>query len=143
MFIYKLIFKIILFNELINRILHKQLIDIRNNFINLASMRNTQGEDINFIQDRINFFKFKLKTKTQSKKKIIRQNFKFYIETIKEDTESNEISINTNNSNEYENICGCKKIINDDLDSIKIYNINKDSGNEETNCNSSSKKESI
>ena len=106
-------------------------------------MRNTQGEDINFIQDRINFFKFKLKIKTLSKKKNIRQNKKFYIETIKEDTENNDTSINTNNTNEYENICGCKKIINDDLDSIKIYNINKDSENEETNCNSSDKKEYI
>ena len=130
-------------NMLINRILHKKLIDIRNNFINLASMRNIQVEDINFIKDKINFFKFKLKIKTQSKKKIIRQNKKFYIDTIKEDTEGNDISINTNNTNKYENICGCKKIINDDLDSIKIYNINKDLGNEETNCNSSDKKEYI
>ena len=132
-------------DEMINKILHNKLIAKRNNFVNLANMKNTQGEDINFIKDKINFFKIKLKTKIQSTKNLIRKNKKFYIETIKEDSENDDISINNNIPIKFENFNKNNKIINDKLDSIKINNnnSNKDSGSEETNYNSSDKKESL
>lgn len=133
-------------DEMINKILHNKLIAKRNNFVNLANMKNTQGEDINFIKDKINFFKIKLKTKIQSTKNLIRKNKKFYIETIKEDSENDDISINNNIPIKFENFNKSNKIINDKLDSIKINNnnnSNKDSGSEETNYNSSDKKESL
>ena len=132
-------------DEMINKILHNKLIAKRNNFVNLANMKNTQGEDINFIKDKINFFKIKLKTKIQSTKNLVRKNKKFYIETIKEDSENDDISINNNIPIKFENFNKNNKIINDKLDSIKINNnnSNKDSGSEETNYNSSDKKESI
>jgi len=132
-------------DEMINKILHNKLIAKRNNFVNLANMKNTQGGDINFIKDKINFFKIKLKTKIQSTKNLIRKNKKFYIETIKEDSENDDISINNNIPIKFENFNKNNKIINDKLDSIKINNnnSNKDSGSEETNCNSSDKKESL
>lgn len=133
-------------DEMINKILHNKLISKRNNFVNLANMKNTQGEDINFIKDKINFFKIKLKTKIQSTKNLIRKNKKFYIETIKEDSENDDISINNNIPIKFENFNKSNKIINDKLDSIKINNnnnSNKDSGSEETNYNSSDKKESL
>ena len=133
-------------DEMINKILHNKLIAKRNNFVNLANMKNTQGGDINFIKDKINFFKIKLKTKIQSTKNLIRKNKKFYIETIKEDSENDDISINNNIPIKFENFNKNNKIINDKLDSIKInnnYNSNKDSGSEETNYNSSDKKESL
>ena len=132
-------------DEMINKILHNKLIAKRNNFVNLANMKNTQGEDINFIKDKINFFKIKLKTKIQSTKNLVRKNKKFYIETIKEDSENDDISINNNIPIKFENFNKSNKIINDKLDSIKINNnnSNKDSGSEETNYNSSDKKESL
>ena len=133
-------------DEMINKILHNKLIAKRNNFVNLANMKNTQGEDINFIKDKINFFKIKLKTKIQSTKNLVRKNKKFYIETIKEDSENDDISINNNIPIKFENFNKNNKIINDKLDSIKINNnnnSNKDSGSEETNYNSSDKKESL
>lgn len=133
-------------DEMINKILHNKLIAKRNNFVNLANMKNTQGGDINFIKDKINFFKIKLKTKIQSTKNLIRKNKKFYIETIKEDSENDDISINNNIPIKFENFNKSNKIINDKLDSIKINNnnnSNKDSGSEETNYNSSDKKESL
>ena len=133
-------------DEMINKILHNKLIAKRNNFVNLANLKNTQGEDINFIQDKINFFKIKLKKKIQSTKNLIRKNKKFYIETIKEDSENDDISINNNIPIKFENFNKSNKIINDKLDSIKINNnnnSNKDSGSEETNYNSSDKKESL
>ena len=132
-------------DEMINKILHNKLIAKRNNFVNLANMKNTQGEDINFIKDKINFFKIKLKTKIQSTKNFTRKNKKFYIETIKEDSENDDISINNNIPIKFENFNKNNKIINDKLDSIKINNnnSNKDSGSEETNYNSSDKKESL
>ena len=132
-------------DEMINKILHNKLIAKRNNFVNLANMKNTQGEDINFIKYKINFFKIKLKTKIQSTKNLIRKNKKFYIETIKEDSENDDISINNNIPIKFENFNKSNKIINDKLDSIKINNnnSNKDSGSEETNYNSSDKKESL
>ena len=132
-------------DEMINKILHNKLIAKRNNFVNLANMKNTQGEDINFIKDKINFFKIKLKTKIRSTKNLIRKNKKFYIETIKEDSENDDISINNNIPIKFENFNKSNKIINDKLDSIKINNnnSNKDSGSEETNYNSSDKKESL
>ena len=133
-------------DEMINKILHNKLIAKRNNFVNLANMKNTQGEDINFIKDKINFFKIKLKTKIQSTKNLTRKNKKFYIETIKEDSENDDISINNNIPIKFENFNKSNKIINDKLDSIKINNnnnSNKDSGSEETNYNSSDKKESL
>ena len=126
-------------DEMINKILHNKLIAKRNNFVNLANMKNTQGEDINFIKDKINFFKIKLKTKIQSTKNLIRKNKKFYIETIKEDSENDDISINNNIPIKFENFNKSNKIINDKLDSIKINNnnnSNKDSESEETNYNS-------
>ena len=125
-------------DEMINKILHNKLIAKRNNFVNLANMKNTQGEDINFIKDKINFFKIKLKTKIRSTKNLIRKNKKFYIETIKEDSENDDISINNNIPIKFENFNKSNKIINDKLDSIKINNnnSNKDSGSEETNYNS-------
>ena len=130
---------------MINKILHNKLIAKRNNFVNLANMKNTQGGDINFIKDKINFFKIKLKTKIQSTKNLVRKNKKFYIETIKEDSENDDISINNNIPIKFENFNKSNKIINDKLDSIKINNnnSNKDSGSEETNYNSSDKKESL
>ena len=85
-------------NEMINQLLHNKLIDKRNKFVNLANMRNKQEDEINITMDNINFYKFKLKTEHEGKKKIIRLNKQFYIETIKEDTENDEISINQNNS---------------------------------------------
>ena len=132
-------------DEMINKILHNKLIAKRNNFVNLANMKNTQGGDINFIKDKINFFKIKLKTKIQSTKNLVRKNKKFYIETIKEDSENDDISINNNIPIKFENFNKSNKIINDKLDSIKINNnnSNKDSGSEETNYNSSDKKESL
>ena len=132
-------------DEMINKILHNKLIAKRNNFVNLANMKNTQGEDINFIKDKINFFKIKLKTIIQSTKNLVRKNKKFYIETIKEDSENDDISINNNIPIKFENFNKSNKIINDKLDSIKINNnnSNKDSGSEETNYNSSDKKESL
>lgn len=132
-------------DEMINKILHNKLIAKRNNFVNLANMKNTQGEDINFIKYKINFFKIKLKTKIQSTKNLVRKNKKFYIETIKEDSENDDISINNNIPIKFENFNKSNKIINDKLDSIKINNnnSNKDSGSEETNYNSSDKKESL
>ena len=132
-------------DEMINKLLHNKLIAKRNNFVNLANMKNTQGEDINFIKDKINFFKIKLKTKIQSTKNLVRKNKKFYIETIKEDSENDDISINNNIPIKFENFNKSNKIINDKLDSIKINNnnSNKDSGSEETNYNSSDKKESL
>ena len=132
-------------DEMINKILHTKLIAKRNNFVNLANMKNTQGGDINFIKDKINFFKIKLKTKIQSTKNLTRKNKKFYIETIKEDSENDDISINNNIPIKFENFNKSNKIINDKLDSIKINNnnSNKDSGSEETNYNSSDKKESL
>ena len=132
-------------DEMINKILHNKLIAKRNNFVNLANMKNTQGEDINFIKDKINFFKIKLKTKIRSTKNLIRKNKKFYIETIKEDSENDDISINNNIPIKFENFNKSNKIINDKLDSIKINNnnSNKDSGSEETKYNSSDKKESL
>ena len=132
-------------DEMINKILHNKLIAKRNNFVNLANMKNTQGGDINFIKDKINFFKIKLKTKIRSTKNLIRKNKKFYIETIKEDSENDDISINNNIPIKFENFNKSNKIINDKLDSIKINNnnSNKDSGSEETNYNSSDKKESL
>ena len=132
-------------DEMINKILHNKLIAKRNNFVNLANMKNTQGEDINFIKYKINFFKIKLKTKIQSTKNLVRKNKKFYIETIKEDSENDDISINNNIPIKFENFNKNNKIINDKLDSIKINNnnSNKDSGSEETNYNSSDKKESL
>ena len=126
-------------DEMINKILHNKLIAKRNNFVNLANMKNTQREDINFIKDKINFFKIKLKTKIQSTKNLVRKNKKFYIETIKEDSENDDISINNNIPIKFENFNKSNKIINDKLDSIKINNnnnSNKDSGSEETNYNS-------
>lgn len=107
-------------------------------------MRNKQEDEINITMDNINFYKFKLKTEHEGKKKIIRLNKQFYIETIKEDTENDEISINQNNSFEFDNFYVYNGIIKDEDDLIKNNNSNKDSTcNEETNCNSSSKKESI
>jgi hypothetical protein len=99
-------------DEMINKILHNKLIAKRNNFVNLANMKNTQGEDINFIKDKINFFKIKLKTKIQSTKNLIRKNKKFYIETIKEDSENDDISINNNIPIKFENFNKNNKIIN-------------------------------
>ena len=131
-------------NEMINQLLHNKLIDKRNEFVNLANMRNKQEDEINITMDNINFYKFKLKTKHEGKKKIIRLYKQFYIETIKEDTENDEISINQNNSFEFDNFYVYNRIIKDEDDLIKNNNSNKDSTcNEETNCNSSSKKESI
>ena len=131
-------------NEMINQLLHNKLIDKRNEFVNLANMRNKQEDEINITMDNINFYKFKLKTEHEGKKKIIRLNKQFYIETIKEDTENDEISINQNNSFEFDNFYVYNGIIKDEDDLIKNNNSNKDSTcNEETNCNSSSKKESI
>ena len=131
-------------NEMINQLLHNKLIDKRNEFVNLANMRNKQEDEINITMDNINFYKFKLKTEHEGKKKIIRLNKQFYIETIKEDTENDEISINQNNSFEFDNFYVYNGIIKDEGDLIKNNNSNKDSTcNEETNCNSSSKKESI
>ena len=77
---------------------------------------------------------------------MIRQNKKFYIETIKEDAENDDILINNNNSKKFEDFHKSDKIFNDKIDSIKINNnnnSNKDSGSEETNYNSSDKKEYI
>ena len=131
-------------NEMINQLLHNKLIDKRNEFVNLANMRNKQEDEINITMDNINFYKFKLKTEHEGKKKIIRLNKQFYIETIKEDTENDEISINQNNSFEFDNFYVYNGIIKDEDDLIKNNTSNKDSTcNEETNCNSSSKKESI
>lgn len=131
-------------NETINQLLHNKLIDRRNKFVNLANMRNKQEEEINITKDDINFYKSKLKTKNQDKNKIIRINKKFYIETIKEDIENDENSINQNNSFKFDNFYGYNEIIKDEDDLIKNNISNKDStSNEETNCNSSSKKESM
>ena len=133
-------------DEMINKLLHNKLIEKRKNFVKLANKKNIQEGDINFIRDKINFFKLKLKTKINSKKKLIRQNKKFYIETIKEDAENDDILINNNNSKKFEDFHKSDKIFNDKIDSIKINNnnnSNKDSGSEETNYNSSDKKEYI
>ena len=62
--------------------------------------------------DNINFYKFKLGAGHEGKKKIIRLNKQFYIETIKEDTENDEISINQNNSFEFDNFYVYNGIIN-------------------------------
>ena len=99
-------------NEMINQLLHNKLIDKRNEFVNLANMRNKQEDEINITMDNINFYKFKLKTEHEGKKKIIRLNKQFYIETIKEDTENDEISINQNNSFEFDNFYVYNGIIN-------------------------------
>ena len=96
---------------MINKILHTKLIAKRNNFVNLANMKNTQGGDINFIKDKINFFKIKLKSKIQSTKNLVRKNKKFYIETIKEDSENDDISINNNIPIKFENFNKNNKII--------------------------------
>ena len=133
-------------DEMINKLLHNKLIEKRKNFVKLANKKNIQEGDINFIRDKINFFKLKLKTKINSKKKLIRQNKKFYIETIKEDAENDDILINNNNSKKFEDFHKSDKIFNDKIDLIKINNnnnSNKDSGSEETNYNSSDKKEYI
>ena len=133
-------------DEMINKLLHNKLIEKRKNFVKLANKKNIQEGDINFIRDKINFFKLKLKTKINSKKKLIRQNKKFYIETIKEDAENDDILINNNNSKKFEDFHKSDEIFNDKIDSIKINNnnnSNKDSGSEETNYNSSDKKEYI
>ena len=67
---------------------------------------------------------------------------KIFIETIVENTENDEVSINNNNiycnSTEFDSLN--KKLIKDDSDSIGKNNSNKDSTcNEETNSNSCEK----
>ena len=99
-------------DEMINKLLHNKLIEKRKNFVKLANKKNIQEGDINFIRDKINFFKLKLKTKINSKKKLIRQNKKFYIETIKEDAENDDILINNNNSKKFEDFHKSDKIFN-------------------------------
>ena len=134
-------------NDIVNQILHNKLIEKRNKFIKSVYFKNNQEGCINFILDYITLYKNELNIfrKCQSKKDVIRQNKKFYIETIKEDTENDENSIN---SDEYKNLGFgfnmTEKIIKKENDGDEINNLNKDSKiNEETNYNSYEKKESF
>lgn len=136
-------------NDIINQILHNKLIEKRNKFIKSVNIKTNQEGHINFILDRIIIYRNELNTlrKCKSKKDVIRQNKKFYIETIREDTENDENSIN-NNSLEYKNLgygfnMTARTIKKENLEDDK-NNSNKDSTiNEETNCNSCEKKESF
>ena len=114
-------------NDIINQILHNKLVEKRNKFIRSVNIKTNLEGHINFILDRIFIYKSELNTlrKCKSKKDVIRQNKKFYIETIREDTENDENSIKKENLEDEKN------------------NSNKDStANEETNY-SCEKKESF
>ena len=133
-------------NDIINQILHNKLIEKRNKFIKSVNIKTNQEGHINFILDRIFIYKSELNTlrKCKSKKDFIRQNKKFYIETIREDTENDENSIN---SLEFKNLgygfnMTARIIKKENLEDEK-NNSNKDStANEETNY-SCEKKESF
>ena len=93
--------------------------------------------------EKVDQYKSDLKALTHRKNKN-KENSKFYIETINENTENDEFSIN--NTLEFRNLDYNfnldKKIIKDNNDSAEKNNSLKDStGNEETNCNSSEKKD--
>ena len=133
-------------NDIINQILHNKLIEKRNKFIRSVNIKTNLEGHINFILDRIFIYKSELNTlrKCKSKKDVIRQNKKFYIETIREDTENDENSIN---SLEFKNLgygfnMTARIIKKENLEDEK-NNSNKDStANEETNY-SCEKKESF
>ena len=130
-------------NKIISQILHTKLIDRRNFFIKSANMKNNQDGFVNFLMEKVDQYKSDLKALTHRKNKN-KDNSKFYIETINENTENDEFSIN--NTLEFRNLDYNfnldKKIIKDNNDSAEKNNSLKDStGNEETNCNSSEKKD--
>ena len=130
-------------DDKINQILHNKLISRRNTFIECATMKNNQDNYINFLLDKIAQKKSNLRAlKRLIERKMNSEKNKIFIETIVENTENDEVSINNNNiycnSTEFDSLN--KKLIKDDSDSIGKNNSNKDSTcNEETNSNSCEK----
>ena len=121
-------------NEIVNHILHSKLINRRKIFIECASMKNCQDNYINYLSDNINIYKNNIKAREQLREKKSNR-----IDTIIENTENDEISINNNmycNSFELHNININTKLIKDNIDIIEKNNSNKGSTcDEETNCN--------
>ena len=129
--------------EIINQILHNKLIFQRKYFIKVANKKNEQDDYIKFLLDQIHEYQIHLKElyKLEEKNNILKKN-KFFIETIVENTENDEISINNNNKYyEYSGFDNLNnKLIKDNNYSLKEINSNKDlTCNEETNCNTSEK----
>ena len=128
--------------EIINQILHNKLIRKRKIFIECANMKNNQDNCVNYISDKIKAYKNHLKALNNIREKKMNGMDKInFIETIVENTENDEFSINNNifgNSIEFD--IKDNNIFNDENDSIEKNNSIKESTcNEETNCNSCEK----
>ena len=125
-------------NEIINQILHNQLIFQRKNFIKLANMKNEQDDYIKFLLDEIHEYHINLEELNKLKEK----NTIMEIVTIFENSENDEFS--NNNNNQIYDYVGFDdlnyKLIKENDYSAKKINSTKDlTNNEDTNSNSSEK----
>ena len=125
-------------NEILNKILHNQLIFQRKNFIKLANMKNEQDDYIKFLLDEIHEYHINLEELNKLKEK----NTIMEIVTIFENSENDEFS--NNNNNQIYDYVGFEdlnyKLIKENDYSAKKINSTKDlTNNEDTNSNSSEK----
>ena len=125
-------------NEILNKILHNQLIFQRKNFIKLANMKNEQDDYIKFLLDEIHEYHINLEELNKLKEK----NTIMEIVTIFENSENDEFS--NNNNNQIYDYVGFDdlnyKLIKENDYSAKKINSTKDlTNNEDTNSNSSEK----
>ena len=125
-------------NEILNKLLHNQLIFQRKNFIKLANMKNEQDDYIKFLLDEIHEYHINLEELNKLKEK----NTIMEIVTIFENSENDEFS--NNNNNQIYDYVGFDdlnyKLIKENDYSAKKINSTKDlTNNEDTNSNSSEK----
>ena len=125
-------------NEILNKILHNQLIFQRKNFIKLANMKNEQDDYIKFLLDEIHEYHINLEELNKLKEK----NTIMEIVTIFENSENDEFS-NNNNNQIYDNVgfddLNYKLIKENDYSAKKINSTKDLTNNEDTNSNSSEK----